>query len=108
MLVAGLSRRPAEFYIEAASAARMMSERDWEETGGGDEEFPGGAIPSELNQFVAASAAHLVSSAWHPYRTRLFAWLRRRKLEAEKKAIAQELADEPRSSLDWNRVWIPQ
>jgi hypothetical protein len=108
VLVAGLPRQPAEFYIKAASAGRMLSERDWEETGGGDEEVPGGAIPSELNHLIQGAAAQLVASAWHPYRTRPLARHKRKRLQAEKQATTEALSDDPRSRFQWDHVWVPQ
>ena len=108
VLVAGLPRRPAEFYLEVASAARMVSDRDWGETGGGDEDFPGGAIPSSLSDLVQNAAAAVVAAAWHPFRSRPLARFRQHRLTAEKAAVTKELVEEPRTRIQWEHVWIPQ
>jgi hypothetical protein len=108
VLVAGLPRRPAEVYIEAVAAARTLSDRDWDESGGGDSEVPGGLIPTEMGDYVAACATNLVATAWHPHRTKFSVWLRLRKLGRHKEELTEELADEPRSTIDWGSVWIPR
>ncbi len=86
----------------------MVSDRDWQESGGGDEEVPGGLIPSELGSLVEAAAADLVASAWRPYRTWPVRRWRQRKLDAEKIEVTEALAEEPRTRIDWQHVWVPR
>ncbi len=108
VLVAGLPRRPAEVYIEASAAARALSDRDWEESGGGDPEIPVGLIPTEMGDYVRACATVLIAAAWHPYRSKFTMRFRLQKLKSHKKELTKELADEPRSTIDWESVWIPR
>jgi hypothetical protein len=86
----------------------MLSERDWEETGGGDEEVPGGSIPGELNRYIEACAAALVATAWHPYRSRPFLRLRLWKLSNAREELTERLFEVPRERVQWDLVWIPQ
>ncbi len=71
-------------------------------------EFPGGAIPSELNQYIEACANTLVATAWHPHRTRPFLRIRLWKLGRAKAEMTEALAEERRTRLDWDLIWIPQ
>lgn len=86
----------------------MLSDRDWEMTGGGDDEVPGGAIPTELNRYIQACAENLVRAAWHPYRARLLQRSRLWKLDREKWGMTEELSDHRPPRMDWDSVWIPQ
>lgn len=99
-LVAGINRKPVEFYIVVAAAAREKSE--WSlDMAGGDLEG-GGGIRLSLAELVREAAAFVTDCAWHPHLQRPLIRTRLRHLEAKKREVTAEL-DKPHEQIHWDQ-----
>ncbi|MGN6558550.1 MAG: hypothetical protein ACTHLH_11160 [Solirubrobacterales bacterium] len=100
VLVAGMNRKPVEFYVVVAAAAREKSELSLE-LAGGDVEF-GGGIDGSLADLVRDAATLVTDCAWHPYLQRPLLPIRLRGLEKKKTEVTKDL-NETHERILWDQ-----
>jgi hypothetical protein len=99
-LVAGLNRKPVEFYVVVAAAAREKSEWSLEMAGGDID--AGGGIDTSLADLTSEAAAYLTDCVWHPNLQRPVTRLRLRRLRKKQEEVTTEL-DRPHERIHWDR-----